>query len=555
LHSIVIPSSVTSIGQELLSGCSNIENLTIPFVGAKADKTSNDTYQYPLGYIFGTSSYDGSTNVQQQYYDTSYSTTSTTYYIPSSLRNVTVTGGNILYGAFYNCSLLTSIVITSNITKISSYAFYGCTGLTSITLPSNLGSINEYTFSGCTNLKSINIPSNVTEIGRYAFNDCIGLKSVTIPSGIKSIWSYAFSGCTSLSSIYYEGDLAAWCRITQLENLMRYGLSNKSLYINGVKIEGDLEIPEGVTSIPSYAFYGCTGLTSVTIPSIVTSIGDYAFYGCKGLTSITIPSSVTSIKRDAFSGCTSLSSIYYEGNLVGWVEIEGLFNLMFFGSSNRMLYINGTKVTNLEIPEDVTSIPSYAFYKCTDLTSVSIPSTVTYIGDSAFSGCTNLASITISPNIKNVIIIKSNIFSGCTGLTSITGPASYVALIAKNCYATSFSVNINSDAEIEERAFYGCSGLVSVTILSSVTIIGKEAFYNCTGLTSVTISSSVTSIEPYAFSGCSKLTSVTFENTSGWYTTTSSTATSGANMNVTNASNNATYLRVTYKNYYWKKRA
>ena len=101
LTSITIPDSVTSIGSSAFSGCSSLESITLPFVGDEAGKTSSDTYQYPFGYIFGTSSYTGSEAVRQYYYGSSTSsTTSTTYYIPSSLRSVTVTGGNILYGAF-----------------------------------------------------------------------------------------------------------------------------------------------------------------------------------------------------------------------------------------------------------------------------------------------------------------------------------------------------------------------------------------------------------------------------------------------------------------------
>ena len=196
-----------------------------------------------------------------------------------------------------------------------------------------------------------------------------------------------------------------------------------------------------------YAFYGCSGLTSLTIPSSVTSIGNKAFYGCSGLTSLTIPSSVTSIGDKAFHGCSGL--------------------------------------TSLVIPSGVTSIGDKAFYGCSGLISLTIPSSVTSIDNYAFEGCSSLTSLTIP---SSVTWIGWYAFSGCSGLTSLTIPSSVTS--------------------IGWYAFSGCSGLTSLVIPSSVTSIGESAFSGCSGLTSLTIPSSVTSIGNYAFEGCSGLTSI-----------------------------------------------
>ena len=208
-----------------------------------------------------------------------------------------------------------------------------------------------------------------------------------------------------------------------------------------------LTIPSSVTSIGNEAFHGCCGLTSLVIPSGVTSIGDEAFYGCSGLTSLTIPSSVTSIGESAFSGCSGL--------------------------------------TSLVIPSGVTSIGDEAFYGCSGLTSLTIPSSVTSIGESAFSGCSGLTSLVIPSGVTS---IGDEAFYGCSGLTSLVIPSSVTS--------------------IDRSAFSGCSSLTSLTIPSSVTSIGNYAFEGCSGLTSLTIPSSVTSIGWSAFEGCSGLTSI-----------------------------------------------
>ena len=139
---IVLPNSVTNIGSSAFSGCGSLENITLPFVGGSAFATgaSGDTL---FGYIFGTDSYIGSTATRQNY--NSYS--SVTYYIPTSLKNVTVTGGKFFYGAFYNCSELTSVTIGDSVTIIGNYAFSGCRGLTSITIPDSVTRIGDSAFA------------------------------------------------------------------------------------------------------------------------------------------------------------------------------------------------------------------------------------------------------------------------------------------------------------------------------------------------------------------------------------------------------------------------
>ena len=249
-----------------------------------------------------------------------------------------------------------------------------------------------------------------------------------------------------------------------------------------------------VTGIGQYAFYICSGLTSITIPNSVTSIGKYAFEGCSGLTSITIPNSVTSIGDFAFMNCSGLTSVTIPGS------VTSIGYMAFYGCSG---------LTSITIPNSVTSIGKYAFEGCSGLTSVTIGNSVTSIGDYAFYGCSGLTSVTI-PN--SVTSIGEGAFHGCSGLTSVTIPGSVTSIGYMAFYGCSGLTSItipNSVTSIGKYAFEGCSGLTSVTIGNSVTSIGDYAFYGCSGLTSVTIPNSVTSIGEGAFHGCSGLTSIT----------------------------------------------
>ena len=126
----------------------------------------------------------------------------------------------------------------------------------------------------------------------------------------------AFYNCSGLTSVYYTGDIAGWCGIEFVGYNANPLCNAGKLYINNTLLT-DLVIPDSVTSIGSYAFSGCSGLTSVSIGSGVTSIGDYAFYNCRGLTSVTIPAGVTSIGDSAFDGCSELTSVVFE-NTEGW---------------------------------------------------------------------------------------------------------------------------------------------------------------------------------------------------------------------------------------------
>ena len=480
MTSLVIPGTVTNIGDSAFSRCTGLTNLTIEagvktigdsaFFGCTALTCGEDGLYIPDSVTsIGNNAFvsTGLTKVSlpgamysvendiHRGFDTDivsgviYRTNDTVFYIrgdlllavdPKDNTEIEVPSRvkNIWAGAFYEQSTIQSVVLPVGVTNIAVSAFEYCTSLESVVLPEGLKVIGHGAFYGCTSLQSVAIPGSVEVIDDGAFHGCTSLSELTIGNGVREIGDDAFENCSSLTTV---------------------------------------DIPGSVENISRRAFENCTGLTNLTIGYGVKRTGFGAFEGCTSLVNLTLPKGIE-LGELAFASCTSLKHV----NISGSAEVQ---------TKKRSLLASGRKLLAAEPEEDpdATIVGEYAFICCNALESALIGSKVNEIGGGAFGGCTKLTSITVEEGNDN--------FSAENGMLLSKDRATLISAFGEE----TLIVVPNSVVTVAEGAFAGSEKLQSVVLPNGVESIGEAAFSNATAFATITIPQTVTTIGVNAFYG------------------------------------------------------
>ena len=275
--------------------------------------------------------------------------------LPAGLKAI---GNNAFNGCF---ALRNEVTIPAGVETIGNYAFAGCRNAKfNPALPETLTAIGDYAFQNCANLYAVTLPASLQTIGDHAF-EASNVQEAVLPAGLKTIGAYAFRHCSNIT------------RVTLPDGLTTLG--EGAFQQCEALVTADLMNPMEITSIPRYAFDGCSGLRNVYLPFFIEAVGDYAFRGCASLRQIQFVAPTKTIGAYAFSGCRSLKSL-------------DLFKC-----------------------ENFTTIGSYAFSGCTSLKSLNLPKSLETIGEYAFSGCQAISVIS-SPSLVPPTIASESALNG-----------------------------------------------------------------------------------------------------------------------------------------------
>ena len=434
ITNLTIPDSVEYIGHETLRGCSGIVSLILPYIGNFDWKTEGEFYEYPLGYHFGTEEYEGGVATVQEYYsfwekDNPGTMTETkTFYIPEGLRTVEVHRGNILHGAFQNCTGITKITLPTEIDKIGKNSFLNCENLEELIIPVTLQEIDYSAFEGCSKViiqyygddkkyriennclvevegesneiifgnQNSEIPSTASSIGSGAFYGNTYFEPIKIPLSVTKIGSLAFGG--KPVTVYVEapkkptGWADDWCDpsvtvvwgyVIGLEKLQFTAINSTEYAVSAAdeNISGDIVLPsefngKRVTKVNMSGFADCKNITSVVIREGIYIIEEDAFRGCDNLKKVITPDSMRSIHAYAFAYCSSLECFVLSKDieLIGAYALPndlGRDYIYYKGSNDDFAKVvigegNGVRVTTIYYYSDFYPTGKLKYWRYVD---------------------------------------------------------------------------------------------------------------------------------------------------------------------------------------------
>ena len=467
VQSVTVPNSVASIGSSAFAGCSSLVEISLPFVGAGRTLPTTDSYgssygisgqNYVFGYIFGSASYTGGTKTAQNwgyykytgkhlvefdnqgksyYTDGSYSSLSSlpadyyayyygsyyyytygaavntaTYYIPTTLKKVTITDAdNIYFGAFSNCGNIVELNLNDSITQVDDYAFHKLGMITNST--------EEFVISGDILLyynaqgasQNVVVPNGIEIIAPRAFYKNVSISCVQLPDDTYYIGAGAFYKCTNaivnVPKIY--GVLTIDTGAFQKTGSVKY--LDKSSYTNGndtyyynVDANGNATIVDcettsvnitlpvtlggyTVTTVGYRGMADCTTLSAITIPNNITRLELYAFAGCTGLDVVTIPATCVYVGEHAFSGCSAMTTA---------IISEGVLYLGDYAFENCV------SLTEIVVPDSCEYLGKYAFYNCVSMESASVGNSTPAIQEYTFYNCAKLKTIVVGIKVESI---------------------------------------------------------------------------------------------------------------------------------------------------------